>query len=134
MRRAFEGQPPVPLLDVLAVGSGINTGTVTVGLMGSDAHLVNYTVFGREVNLASRLEGASGRGRILIGEQTFLDLQRDDPELAASCKEQEPLTLKGFRAAVRAYEVPWRPPEISVLDAGQTQTIIRDKNLREDIY
>ena len=29
---------------------------VTVGLMGSDEHLLNYTVFGREVNLASRLE------------------------------------------------------------------------------
>ena len=134
MRRAFEGRPPVPLLDVLAMGSGINTGTVTVGLMGSDAHLVNYTVFGREVNLASRLEGASGRGRILIGEQTFLDLQRDDPELAASCKEQEPLSLKGFRDAVKAYEVPWRPPDQFVFDAGQTQTIIRDKNQREDIY
>ena len=38
------------------LGTGINTGMVTVGLMGSDEHLLNYTVFGREVNLASRLE------------------------------------------------------------------------------
>ena len=113
IRRTTNGVPPLPLLDVLTMGSGINTGMVTVGLMGSAAHLVNYTVFGREVNLAARLEGASGRGRILIGEQTFRDLQRDDPKLAATCVEQTPLSLKGFRDAVKAYEVPWHPPDVS---------------------
>jgi class 3 adenylate cyclase len=132
LQRSFKGGLPVPMLEILSMGSGINTGVVTVGLMGSDAHLVNYTVFGREVNLASRLEGASGRGRILIGEQTFRELQRDAPDLAASCREQPPLELKGFRDPVKAYEVPWRPPELSSADAGQSQTFIRDKNLRED--
>jgi class 3 adenylate cyclase len=39
--------------------------------MGSDAHILNYTVFGREVNLASRLEGVSGHGRIVISETTL---------------------------------------------------------------
>ena len=64
------------------MGSGINTGIAIVGLMGSEAHIVNYTVFGREVNLASRLEGVSGHGRIIIGEATYAALQRDDPKLA----------------------------------------------------
>jgi len=41
-------------LDLLAVGTGINTGIVTVGLMGSDAHVYNYTVFGRDVNVGGR--------------------------------------------------------------------------------
>ncbi len=131
-RRVLNGESPRPLLDVLTFGSGINTGFVTVGLMGSEAHLMNYTIFGREVNLASRLESASGRGRILISEQTFLELQRDDPDLAATCREQPPLELKGFRDLVKAYEVPWHPPELSAADANQGQTIIRDKNLRED--
>ena len=131
MQRAFRGEAPQPLLDVLTLGSGVNTGMMTVGLMGSDAHLVNYTVFGREVNLASRLESASGRSRILIGEQTFLALLRDDPALAATCIEQPPMNLKGFRDAVRAYEVPWRPDDVTMDDAGQSMTIIRPKALKE---
>lgn len=108
--RTEAGQPPLPLLPLLSLGTGINSGSATVGLMGSDATILNYTVFGREVNLASRLEGASGRGRILISEATFEDLQRDDPRLAASCVVQAPITPKGFRQAVRVYEVPWKLP------------------------
>ena len=107
--RADAGQPPLPLLPLLSLGTGINTGYATVGLMGSDATILNYTVFGREVNLASRLEGASGRGRILISEATFFDLKRDDPALAEVCVAQAPITPKGFRQAVRIYEVPWKP-------------------------
>lgn len=107
--RAAAGQAPLPLLPMLSLGSGINTGYATVGLMGSDATILNYTVFGREVNLASRLEGASGRGRILISETTYTDLLRDDPVLAATCVAQAPITPKGFRHAIRTYEVPWKP-------------------------
>lgn len=106
--RLAAGQPPLPLLPVLDLGTGINTGTVIVGLMGSEAHILNYTVFGRDVNLASRLEGVSGRSRILIGEPTFRELQRDAPSLAASCRELESVAVKGIREKVRTYEVPWR--------------------------
>src|SRR5258708_8875201 len=103
------------MLPVLLMGSGINTGLATVGLMGSGAKqksAMNYTVFGREVNLASRLEGLSGRGRILIGEATHRALIEGDPVLAASCAELAPTTVKGFRAPVKIYEVPWKeiPP------------------------
>jgi class 3 adenylate cyclase len=62
------------------------------------------------VNLASRLESASGRGRIFIGETTYKQLLRDDPELAATCVLTVLKDVKGFRSAVNAYEVPWRPP------------------------
>jgi class 3 adenylate cyclase len=98
------------MLPILLLGSGINTGMATVGLMGSAAEMQNYTVFGREVNLASRLESASGRGRIFIGQTTYEHLRRDDPALAATCVELPPRDLKGFRSAVKAFEVPWRPP------------------------
>jgi class 3 adenylate cyclase len=67
-------------------------------------------VFGREVNLASRLEGVSGSGRIIISEVTHQHLLRDDPALAATCKELEPVTVKGIRTAVRIFEVPWQTP------------------------
>jgi class 3 adenylate cyclase/CHASE2 domain-containing sensor protein len=110
LARISAGLPPKPPLAVLLLGSGINTGMATVGLMGSAAQMQNYTVFGREVNLASRLESASGRGRIFIGQTTYQHLLRDDPALAATCVELPPRELKGFRAAVKAYEVPWRPP------------------------
>src|SRR6185437_6559663 len=106
--RVAAGQPPLSMLNLLALGSGINTGTVTVGLMGSEAHFLNYTVFGREVNLASRLEGVSGRGRIIISETTYREIQRLDPELASTCIQLPPQEVKGFRDAVNIYEVQWR--------------------------
>jgi class 3 adenylate cyclase len=99
---------PATHLPLLSLGSGINTGQATVGLMGSDAHILSYTVFGREVNIASRLEGVSGRDRIIISEATFAHLERDDPALAAQCVALESVSVKGIREQVRIYEVPWR--------------------------
>jgi class 3 adenylate cyclase/CHASE2 domain-containing sensor protein len=109
--RLSAGLPPLPSLMALQLGTGINTGLVTVGLMGSDAHILNYTVFGREVNLASRLEGLSGSGRIIISDTTYKHLLRDDPALAATCVEMFPVTPKGFLNPVKIYEVPWQMPE-----------------------
>lgn len=109
--RAAVGEKPLFLLPVLTLGTGINTGNVTVGLMGSERNILNYTVFGREVNLASRLEGVSGRGRIVISEMTYRDLLRDDPKLGARCKELESVMVKGIADAVKIYEVPWRDVE-----------------------
>jgi adenylate cyclase len=107
--REQKGRPGLPLLPLLSLGTGINTGLAAVGLMGSDAHILNYTVFGRDVNLASRLEGVSGRGRIIISEATFQHLQRDEPALAATCLPLAAVEVKGIRNAVRIYEVPWQP-------------------------
>ena len=76
--------------------------------MGSDEHGFNYTVFGREVNLASRLEGVSGSGRIIISDLTYFQLLRHAPELASVCVELFPVTVKGIKDAVRIYEVPWQ--------------------------
>ena len=121
-RRAQNEQPPVEngagatetsraSLPILTLGCGVNTGVVDVGLMGSETHQYNYTTFGREVNLASRLEGVSGSARIIIGETTYRHLLRDDPALAATCIEQPPVKVKGFMEAVKVYEVPWRSTE-----------------------
>lgn len=118
--RTVRGEPPLPLLSLLSIGTGINTGTATVGLMGSDAHIVNYTVFGREVNLASRLEGVSGRSRIIIGEGTFRDLERLAPQVAQRCRALEPVTVKGFRQTVKVYEVDWQQ---EIPEAGSTPVV-----------
>jgi len=114
--RAASGLPPLPLLPVLSLGSGINSGTAMAGLMGSEVETRNYTVFGREVNLASRLESLSGRGRIIISETTHKHLQRDDPALAATCLTLPDALVKGIRLAVKMYEVPWRPPGSAPLE------------------
>lgn len=108
VKRAAEGKHPLPMLPLLSLGTGINTGICIVGLMGSDKHILNYTVFGREVNLASRLEGVSGRGRIIIGEATYKELLKFEPSLAATCVSLPPVMVKGIKDAVPIYEVPWR--------------------------
>jgi len=107
--RLAAGLPLRPMHVALQLGTGINTGLVTVGLMGSDQHILNYTVFGREVNLASRLEGESGSGRIIISDTTYNHLLRHSPALASTCVELFPVKPKGFQNPVRIYEVPWRP-------------------------
>jgi class 3 adenylate cyclase len=106
--RLAAGLPPKPLHVALQLGTGINTGTVIVGLMGSNQHILNYTVFGREVNLASRLEGVSGSGRIIISDTTYNHLLRHASTVAGTCTELFPVTVKGIKNAVRIYEVPWK--------------------------
>jgi class 3 adenylate cyclase/CHASE2 domain-containing sensor protein len=115
-RRKAAAQPAddLQLLPLLTLGTGINSGIATVGLMGSEEHTFSYTIFGREVNLASRLETFSGRGRIIIGGNTYADLQRFAPDLAATCIRQAPQSFKGFREEIVTYEVPWREPAPAV--------------------
>jgi class 3 adenylate cyclase/CHASE2 domain-containing sensor protein len=111
--RVAAGRTPSPLLDILSIGTGINTGPVVVGLMGSDAHIQNYTVFGREVNVASRLEKLAGSDRILIGEATHNELKKESPALAASCIELPPTAVRGIRDIIKIYEVPWQESRAS---------------------
>jgi adenylate cyclase len=126
LKRAEEGKDPLPMLPLLSLGTGINTGICIVGLMGSDKHILNYTVFGREVNLASRLEGVSGRGRIIIGEATYKELQKFEPALAATCAGLPPVMVKGIKDPVPIYEVPWRES-----NAEADQTVMLAKGAEE---
>jgi len=109
--RVARGEEPLRLHPLLSLGSGINSGVCIVGMMGSQKHVTSYTVFGREVNLASRLEGVSGRGRIIVSVRTYEDIKKIEPEFAATFVELEAVKVKGIRDAVRIFEVPWRLPE-----------------------
>ncbi len=106
--RFKRGEEPLDMLRLLALGSGINSGVCIVGLMGSEQHILNFTVFGREVNLASRLEAVSGRGRIVIGENTYNEIKRYAPEEVETYDALKPVMVKGIDRPVPIYEVPWK--------------------------
>jgi class 3 adenylate cyclase len=117
LNRERQGLPPLPPLPLLNLGIGINTGEMIVGLMGSESHILNYTVFGREVNVAARLEGVAGAARVIIGAGTYEDIQQLAPDLAARCQALEPVTVKGIKEPVPVYSVPWEELELA---AGET--------------
>lgn len=123
--RTAAGLPAQPLLPILSLGTGINTGSAIAGLMGAGAQAAvrqgSYTVFGREVNLAQRLETLSGHGRIYISQATWEHVRRDDPALASACKPLPPVNLRGIRDEVRVYEVPWL--EEAPFPSGDSPTV-----------
>ncbi|GGJ91662.1 adenylate/guanylate cyclase domain-containing protein [Pseudomonas matsuisoli] len=83
----------------LEIRMGINTGYCTVGNFGA-ATRMDYTIIGREVNLASRLENAAEAGEILISHETY-SLVKD----VIMCRDKGQITVKGFSRPVQIYQV-----------------------------
>jgi adenylate cyclase len=87
------------------VRMGISTGFATVGNFGSDERM-DYTIIGKQVNLANRLQAAAQAGEILIGQETWL-LVRD----VFRCVAKKPVQAKGFERPIQTYAV--MGPELS---------------------
>ncbi|HEU4677894.1 MAG TPA: adenylate/guanylate cyclase domain-containing protein [Terrimicrobiaceae bacterium] len=81
------------------VRMGISTGFSMVGNFGSDERM-DYTIIGKQVNLANRLQAAAQPGEILIGQETWL-LVRD----MFLCVAKEPVQVKGFERPIPTYAV-----------------------------
>ena len=84
------------------VRMGISTGFATVGNFGSDERM-DYTIIGKQVNLANRLQAAAQAGEILIGQETWL-LVRD----VFRCVSKKPVQAKGFERPIQTYAVMGR--------------------------
>lgn len=83
----------------LEIRMGINAGYCTVGNFGAETRL-DYTIIGKEVNLASRLETAASSGEILISSSVY-ELVKD----TIVCREKEPVSVKGFARPVPVFSV-----------------------------
>jgi len=82
----------------LEIRMGINTGYCTVGNFGTESRM-DYTIIGREVNMASRLESAAEAGEILISQEAYALVQDK-----IICREKGSISAKGFSRPVPVYE------------------------------
>lgn len=88
-----------PAIKKLAIHSGINSGEVIAGKIGSDLQM-EYTVMGDTVNVAQRLKDIAAPGTILVGPETY-----DRTRYAFQYQIREPVALKGKAETVRTYQV-----------------------------
>jgi len=83
----------------LQIRMGISTGYATVGNFGAENRM-DYTIIGKEVNLASRLEHLAQPGEILVTHEAFA-LIKD----SIMCRDKGELTVKGFSRPIAVYQV-----------------------------
>ena len=81
------------------VRCGISSGFCTVGNFGSEKHM-NYTCFGRHVNLANRIESAANNGQVLVSDTTRSLIKKNFGTSPLS-----PIKAKGFKNPVGAHLV-----------------------------
>jgi class 3 adenylate cyclase len=82
----------------LEIRIGINSGVCTVGNFGAESRM-DYTILGREVNLASRLESSTAPGSILISETTHQLVKE-----TIQCRSKGMITVKGIQQPIGVYE------------------------------
>lgn len=83
----------------MKINFGIHTGLAIVGNVGAP-QIMDFTALGDTVNVASRLQGVSDGGQILISEATY-DLIRAHAQVNAL----GPMVFKGRTEPVMTYEV-----------------------------
>lgn len=83
----------------LHIRMGVSTGYCHVGNYGTN-HRMAYTIVGRDVNLAARLQNAAEIDEILISDDTYLLIKND-----FLCVPKIPIYLKGIQGPVKTWQV-----------------------------
>ena len=96
LRQKWRGQG---IKTPLQIRMGISTGYATVGNFGAENRM-DYTIIGKEVNLASRLECLAEPGEILVTHEAF-SLIKD----SIMCRDKGEVTVKGFSRPIAVYQV-----------------------------
>jgi class 3 adenylate cyclase/HAMP domain-containing protein len=79
--------------------TGIHTDYCTVGNFGSESRM-DYTIIGRAVNTAARLESAAEPGKILISYETFSQVSDQ-----IRCESRGQVNVKGMSHPINVYAV-----------------------------
>ncbi len=87
------------ILKPLQIRMGVSVGFCTVGNFGTESRL-DYTLLGKEVNLASRLETSAEPGEILISHSTYM-MVKD----IIVCEDRGEIIVKGFKEPIQIYRV-----------------------------
>ena len=102
-----------------ALRMGINSGVCKVGNFGTENRL-DYTLLGRTVNLASRLESAAASNEILISKDTYV-LIAD----AVDCTDKGQISVKGFAAPVNVFSVTDLHKNIAIKQAIEDRALAK---------
>jgi class 3 adenylate cyclase len=80
------------------------------------ADRVEYTVMGKEVNVASRLSSSAKPGQILLSDATYDAIRKTGP---IQCKQHGMITLRGTTQPLKTYSV--------LLDMAKHQDFIKSR-------
>lgn len=97
VQAAMEIQKEIHSWGKISVGIGINTGEAVIGNIGSK-HKMDYTAIGDTVNTASRLEGQTNAGDIVISHAVYEKVRQ-----AYETRHREMVQLKGKVKPVDIY-------------------------------
>jgi class 3 adenylate cyclase len=106
-------------LPILAMGIGVNTGTVVVGNIGSE-RWTKYSVVGSEVNFASRMEALALAGQVLISEATY-ERVKDLVEVRNVVQAE----MKGMPGRARLYDVQGIGPPYNIRLRDKSETLAK---------